>query len=248
VFSRIRSRFTYANVVVTLALVFAMSGGAYAAGRYLITSTKQISPKVLRQLQGKVGAPGAAGAQGPAGPQGLQGPSGGAGPQGPEGLEGPAGKNGAAGKNGSSGKEGSPWTAGGTLPKGATETGTWVASRVDNAGGEIATVAVSFAIPLASAGVEVAFIKADETPPPGECKGTVEKPEALPGHLCIFEGVTAVHKEGPKEEGLNYVVALNETGGPGVGTTGTQLAFATDQPSTPGVEVSVEGTWAVTAE
>ena len=43
----IRSRLTYANVAVTLALVLAMSGGAYAADRYLITSTKQIKPKVL---------------------------------------------------------------------------------------------------------------------------------------------------------------------------------------------------------
>lgn len=30
-FSRIRKRMTYANVVATIALVFAMSGGAYAA-------------------------------------------------------------------------------------------------------------------------------------------------------------------------------------------------------------------------
>lgn len=36
-FSRIRKRMTYANVAVTVALVFAMAGGAYAAGRCLIT-------------------------------------------------------------------------------------------------------------------------------------------------------------------------------------------------------------------
>jgi hypothetical protein len=29
---------------MTIALVFAMSGGAYAANHFLITSTKQISP------------------------------------------------------------------------------------------------------------------------------------------------------------------------------------------------------------
>ena len=45
-FSRLRKRFTYANVAMTLALVFAMSGGAYAAFTSLITSTKQISPSV----------------------------------------------------------------------------------------------------------------------------------------------------------------------------------------------------------
>lgn len=47
-FSRIRNRMIYANVAMTVALVFAMSGGAYAASRYMITSTKQISPKVLK--------------------------------------------------------------------------------------------------------------------------------------------------------------------------------------------------------
>jgi hypothetical protein len=38
-FSKIRKRLTYANVAMTLALVFAMTGGAYAAKHYLITST-----------------------------------------------------------------------------------------------------------------------------------------------------------------------------------------------------------------
>lgn len=46
-FVRMRGRLTYANVVASLALVFAMSGGVYAASKYVITSTKQISPKVL---------------------------------------------------------------------------------------------------------------------------------------------------------------------------------------------------------
>ena len=43
-FSRIRKRLTYANVVMTFVLVFAMTGGAYAASKYVITSTKQIKP------------------------------------------------------------------------------------------------------------------------------------------------------------------------------------------------------------
>lgn len=83
----IRKRLTYANVVATLALVFAMSGGALAASKYLITSTKQISPKVIKSLKGKAG---------PRGKQGLAGPTG------------PAGKEGQAGKNGENGKEGPP--------------------------------------------------------------------------------------------------------------------------------------------
>jgi hypothetical protein len=80
-------RLTYANVVATFALVFSMSGGALAASKYLITSTKQISPKVLKSLKGKNGQPGAIG------------------PAGAAGKEGPAGKEGATGKEGPPGKE-----------------------------------------------------------------------------------------------------------------------------------------------
>jgi hypothetical protein len=38
-FSPIRRHLSYANVVATMALVFAMSGSALAAKHYLITST-----------------------------------------------------------------------------------------------------------------------------------------------------------------------------------------------------------------
>ncbi len=74
--SALRSRLTYANVVATLALVFAMSGGALAATHYLITSTKQISPKVLKKLEGREGAAGAAGKEGAAGKTGGNGANG----------------------------------------------------------------------------------------------------------------------------------------------------------------------------
>ena len=83
--SRINGRLTFANVTATVALVFAMSGGALAATHYLLTSTKQISPKVLAALKGSTG---------PAGPAGGSGPQGGRGP------EGPAGKDGAPGSAG----------------------------------------------------------------------------------------------------------------------------------------------------
>jgi hypothetical protein len=79
----IRKRLSYANVVATLALVFAMSGGALAANHYLINSTKQINPKVLKKLKGRAGvngAPGAPGAQGKVGPLGKEGSIG---PRGP---------------------------------------------------------------------------------------------------------------------------------------------------------------------
>jgi hypothetical protein len=82
-----RRRFSYANVAATLALVLSMSGGALAAKHYLINSTKQINPKVLKKLKGKAGKPGAAGLPGAAGPTG---------PAGPTGKEGPTGAAGSA--------------------------------------------------------------------------------------------------------------------------------------------------------
>lgn len=49
-----RRHLSYANVVATVALVFAMSGGALAAAHYLITSTSQIKPSVLRTLKPRI--------------------------------------------------------------------------------------------------------------------------------------------------------------------------------------------------
>ena len=84
-----RGRLTYANVAATLALVFAMSGGAFAASHYLINSTKQINPKVLKKLRGARGARGATGERGATGSAGASG------------KEGPAGKEGQPGASAS---------------------------------------------------------------------------------------------------------------------------------------------------
>jgi hypothetical protein len=90
--------FNYANITATLALVFAMSGGALAANHYLIHSTKQISPKVLKKLKGRTGKTGKTGATGATGATGKQGA---------QGKEGAGGKEGAQGKTGA---EGNPHT------------------------------------------------------------------------------------------------------------------------------------------
>jgi hypothetical protein len=80
--SSIRRHLSYANITATLALVFAMSGGALAAKHYLINSTGQINPKVLKKLRGSRGSrgsrglPGISGIEGPVGPIGPAGPSG----------------------------------------------------------------------------------------------------------------------------------------------------------------------------
>jgi len=229
--------------VAILALVFAMTGGAYAAKRYLISSTSQLSPRVLKELEamaGKAGAPGAPGPQGPAGSAGTQGP---AGPKGEPGAPGTPGKPGKAGKEGREGKEGeagaegSPWTAGGTLPSGASETGTWSLSPA----GEL-FIPISFTIPLkASLPKEKIEIFEGGTPPPG-CKGsTVENGfvtslKAEPGFLCVYLRFGA---------GTGALVPFDsekELGTEGAGKDGLVLYSG----SVPSGTIAY-GTWAVTA-
>jgi hypothetical protein len=67
-----------ATVLSAVALFFALGGSAIAAHHYLITSTSQIKPNVLKKLKGNAGqngAPGPAGAQGAQGAPGPAGPS-----------------------------------------------------------------------------------------------------------------------------------------------------------------------------
>jgi hypothetical protein len=64
-------------VIASLALFVAMTGTSIAANKYLITSTKQIKPSVVKQLKG---------AKGPRGARGLAGTKGAAGATGPSGL------------------------------------------------------------------------------------------------------------------------------------------------------------------
>jgi hypothetical protein len=82
-----------------VALFFALGGSAIAAKHYLITSTKQIKPSVLKSLKGNVGHAGPAGPVGPTGPAGATGATG---------KEGALGKEGKEGKGGKEGKEGPP--------------------------------------------------------------------------------------------------------------------------------------------
>lgn len=74
-----------------LVLVIALAGTGYAAQRYVITSTKQISPQVVKSLKGKPGPAGPRGVAGAPGPPGAPGAQGPVGPQGPQGSQGPAG-------------------------------------------------------------------------------------------------------------------------------------------------------------
>jgi Collagen triple helix repeat (20 copies) len=244
-FSAIRKRMhlSPSAAIATLALVFAMSGGAYAASRYVITSTKQISPKVLKALQGKAGK---AGASGPAGAQGPAGAVGAKGETGATGKEGLAGKEGAPGKNGENGKEGSPWTDGGTLPSKKTETGVWVVAGTPFHFSflEAAEASLSFNIPLQNAlpeGAVHVIAAGANGAGGGTCPTTssVSQPEAEPGNLCIFESTRKVNAG-------SIITQAPETGeNEAAGKTGTVVLV---DPETAEEQLVASGTWAVTAE
>jgi hypothetical protein len=250
--SGIRKHFTVANAMMTIALVFVMTGGAYAASKYVISSTKQISPKVLTALKGKSGANGAqgpagpAGAQGPAGAAGAKGETGAAGQNGAPGEKGAQGEKGAAGTNGFNGTDGakgpagptgpvgptgSPWTAGGTLPAGATETGSWYGKLFEGGKQEAVGVPISFEVPLA-AELEAANVHFAPNP---ECPGTVEKPEANPGNLCVYTGENVENHVEFVTIGKPY--GLHE----GAGTSGALLDMGASE-----LPAVAYGTWAVT--
>jgi hypothetical protein len=234
-----RKHVTYANVAVTLALVFAMSGGAYAASKILITSTKQISPSVLKALKGKSGSNGATGAAGPAGPQGPAGP---AGAQGPAGPKGDAGAPGAKGETGAKGEAGAPGQTGftSTLPPGKTERGAWgMAGHAGQTLTEPLRGAISFNIPL-KAPIDEAHVHvvAAETPassdPPG-CTGTISEPGAEPGFACLFEAGA---------ENVAFLIFANqETSEGGAGRSGISLVLAAQNAG----YAAAYGLWVVTA-
>jgi hypothetical protein len=230
----LRRRANATSVIAVLALVFAMSGGAWAANKYLITSTKQIKPSVLKQLKGAVGRTGAAGPAGAPGPQGPAGPAGGAG------KEGLPGKEGSAGKEGPPGKEGKPGTTGftATLPPGMTEKGTWAVNVFHAAVEQVAFVPISFSIPMGAPG-EAFFLNAAATSGKagtGGCTGSVEEPTAPSGELCIY----TEEEENEKLSALPKTAFHEELGV--FGKPGTFIEFVIQL----GGQASARGSWAVT--
>jgi Collagen triple helix repeat (20 copies) len=228
-----------ATAIATLALVFAMTGGAYAAGHYLITSTKQISPKVLKSLKGAKGANGASGANGANGTAGPAGPAGPGGAQGPGGPQGPKGETGPKGEIGTDGQTG--FTE--TLPKGKTEKGAWTATTVENALKQVyARTPISFVIPLPAAPTVEFIPKGEEGKVHAtECPGTATAPKAKEGFLCIYTGFEPKLGSPAKP--------LMKFEGAEASEAGAVLEFEGEEISGTAYPGFIDhGTWAVTAE
>jgi Collagen triple helix repeat (20 copies) len=210
--SRVHSKLGTAGLfVAVVALVAALTGAAFAAGGLTKQQEKQVK-KIAKKYAGKRGPQGP---QGPAGANGAPGAKGDTGARGPEGLEGPEGPR---------GLEGNPWTAGGVLPSGETETGTWGFGAEPAETGQLVTLSLN--IPLAEKPEAIHYLKPGEGETP-ECPGTVQEPEAAPGQVCIYAVV---------EEKANFVSVFGERF-----TTGAAVLFNVQK------EGIAFGTWAITA-
>jgi Collagen triple helix repeat (20 copies) len=225
--------------------------GANSGGKATASAKAKQAKQGKQGKQGKTGKTGPAGPQGPAGPAGPKGDPGAAGNNGTPGTNGKSvtvteinsgdpgeceetggalvAQEGAPGVEvcgGEEGPEGSPWTAGGTLPKGSTETGVWAFSKGEKPG----VVPISFPIPLAKpVGVHVLELGEPSTE---ECPGTPQEPKAKEGFLCLYTN----EMEAPE-------VTL-APGGVGSATVGEVFNVFSGKPS---LEGGGAGTWAVTA-
>jgi Collagen triple helix repeat (20 copies) len=246
---RLRNQIGTAGLIVAIvALVAALGGGAYAAtsnsGKATASAKGKPGP---RGKTGKTGPAGPAGPAGPVGPAGPQGPTGPAGAKGDKGDVGATGANGTPGSTGPQGPKGDPWTAGGILPEGETETGTWGTGPLTPAGKKY--FPISFTLPLALEPEPILVEATEESKPgcPGRGGGSFlgagdkpTTPEADPGKLCVYVMPT----EGATFLGFlkyEYEAAFNEWASvPGASRTGTLLSVNC-------LSVCLmAGTWAVT--
>jgi Collagen triple helix repeat (20 copies) len=237
------------------------SGG----GKATASAKGKPGPPGPRGKTGKTGPAGPAGPQGPAGANGAKGDTGAPGSNGTNGSNGASvtntvvptssatcghlggaefkvgsgapttACNGKEGEEGEEGPQGEPWTAGGTLPPGATETGSW-AFDVNEAGVEVLEP-ISFPIKLSALISEAHVHYGIEEPAfHSICSGTILNPTAPPGELCVYQ--SPVEFLGADLKG---VFPLGSEGDEGAARVGATLAFVTT--AAPGYGI---GSWAVT--
>jgi hypothetical protein len=223
--------------------------------------TKAQATSIAKKYAGKEGPPGSTGPQGAAGVNGKDGTNGTDGIDGTDGTDGTDGANGKSVVlvdedpfncpdggytykiedsleenevcNGADGEDGSPWTAGGVLPVGATETGSWTFTGTeDDTHGIYA--AVSFPIPFPF-NVKEGFgeekhvhfglaLEGGAFTAGGACPSeSFLKPEAKPGELCVYEN--PLELEGATFEEIGYALEVK-----GYGRGGARLRFIPTEP------------------
>jgi hypothetical protein len=166
--TRIGSRLTYANVMATIGVFLALSGGAYAAAKLPKNSvgSAQIKKSAVTSAKVKDGSLASGDFQAgqlPAGPQGPQGL------KGDRGVEGPRGA------------DGNPAQFPQTLPSGRTETGVFGIRFTAAGPGVNSDDSIAFPLPLAAAPSPVLG-------PSATCTGTATNPTAPAGVLCVYFG------------------------------------------------------------
>lgn len=216
----LRLRFSYANVMASLAVFISLGGGAYALtiprnsvgakqlAKGAVTGTK-IAPNAVtspRVRDFSLLARDFKRGQLPSGPQGAPGGQ---------------GETGAAG----------PFPD--VLPRGKTLRGKYAVRYTAGGGGEIYADAISFGFTFASA--PVPHVITQGAVPPPECPGNAGNPQAQPGHLCIYESVQTNHS-------APFVVNSNFSPGHAE-TFGADLIVA----SVGAGQGGSEGSWAATS-
>jgi hypothetical protein len=264
---RIRKHLTPSTAIALLALVFALTGGAFAAtshggGSSQAAVAAKVKPKAKpgprgpagpKGATGATGATGAAGATGATGPAGTAGAKGENGAAGTAGAAGPQGPQGPQGEKGEQGEPGEPAAGGGypkTLPAGDTETGTFDAYFA--LGSEITVTPISFPIPLPVAlnlaeTFYVTVAEQEAHTAPSQCPGDAEKPTAVKGNLCVYEGYhTAGEPPAIAELAVKEFYKPVTSGGSliGAGTTGALMRIGYEGTEEPAL---LAGDWAVTA-
>lgn len=256
---RLREPFGKAGLTVAIvALVFAMVGGAFAAGALTGKQKKEVAKIATKEAKKFANSnPGAPGANGTNGTPGAKGDTGSAGTNGTNGAPGTSVTNTSLAKGSVPCPEGGAEFKVGagaatkacngttgftdTLPSGKTETG--AVALYDSKPGFEQAIAISFSIPLAApAGGEKAFVltakEIEEEEGPGieaGCTGTAKSPTAPPGILCVYIS---------REEnvfGFTTVIFAEEAG---YQRPGTVIHLNSESET---ATLIVEGSWAVTA-
>jgi hypothetical protein len=155
---------------------------------------------------------------------------------GPAGTQGETGAMGAMGTKGDKGDQGDPGpfpTA--DLPTGVTLRGAY-RTGANGPAAAISQTGITFTFPLSAEPTPHYIV--DGATPPTECPGTLAAPEAMPGHLCVYEKFASASVSGTQSLGNPVTNAA-----PGASKFGF---FVNIQTNAQGNFAAV-GTWAVTA-